>query len=127
MSRTLPSTPRKQAETTRVLPAAALGLVGVAGWTAALWVPHLENWQLSCIHLAVFLLWTLAFSAVWRRTLLFPASLTWELGSCFLAAACAEAVQVWLPGHFMDWRGFLSSCAGVALAGCYLAVVRRRP
>ena len=112
-------------------PLAALTCVSAAAWAYVAWGPammtraarHVPDWLylplLSGAHVLTFALWTPAFVWLARRAtgrrwtpamLLIPAA----------AAVASELAQAWLPRHDPDWRGALSSLAGV-LVGLAIA------
>jgi hypothetical protein len=93
----------------------------VARWTrsGAIANPVLPFWLINLsAHLVVLGLWTLSWLLVWKHVLARRGGPMLALGAALLAAAAAEIIQAWLPGHIPDLIGFVYNL--VAVTATYL-------
>ena len=111
--------------------AALLGGATLFGMLAAQWtrtdqLPATIHWLWIyglLAHILVLSLWTVAWMFFWRDGLRRRGGRLFGWAIPLAAAAAAELVQKYLPGHFPDWMGFFYNLAGVSL-GLLLAAGR---
>ncbi len=101
-------------------PVVALLLITAAAYAAALYVQIYSYLEWKMTHALIFFIWSLCFSAMWRRTLRLPGLHAAEVLIPLCAAGFAEIVQIWIPRHACNWDGLCASFCGVVLAGMWL-------
>ena len=89
----------------------------VAGWTPSGRLPYVDvpSWVINlAAHFVVLGLWTFSWLLVWKQVLARFGGLRLALAVSLLAAAAAEVIQAWLPGHTPDLLGFAYNLLAVA-------------
>lgn len=70
---------------------------------------------LCFVHALILGIWTAAWLGFWRHALHILGG--WPLAAfvALTAAAMAEVIQLWWPGHYCDWVGLICNLTGVLL------------
>jgi hypothetical protein len=104
-------------------PVGTLLTVTVVALAALVLLRHQTPLTMRSLHVLFFGFWTWSLDRTWQITLSRAPNpvLIGVIGA--VAAAVGELIQVWMPQHDVQWRGFLASMAGVAFG---LLAARRR-